>query len=89
MFKVEAVKPIAYDSPDHINPCGCKQDNFSNSKFNRRLYEILDNRSAFIADLGCAGGGFVNECVNDGYKAIGLEGSDVPYRNGLDRKSVV
>lgn len=83
MFKIVAEKPIAYDSPDHIIPLGCKQDNSSNKNFNRRLYEILNNPEAFIMDWGCAGGQFIKDCIDDGYKAIGLEGSDYPIKNNF------
>jgi hypothetical protein len=30
----------------------------------------------WILDLGCAGGGFVKDCLDDGRLAVGLEGSD-------------
>jgi len=34
------------------------------------------NRPLRILDLGCSGGGFVRDCINDGCLAVGIEGSD-------------
>ncbi len=33
-----------------------------------------------VLDLGCAGGGFVRECIDDGCIAVGVEGSDYSAR---------
>jgi len=34
-----------------------------------------------ILDMGCSGGGFVRNCLDDGCLAIGLEGSDYSKRH--------
>jgi SAM-dependent methyltransferase len=52
-------------------------DDSRNARFNAKLYSLLgERRSLRVMDLGCAGGGFVKDLVNDGHDAIGLEGSD-------------
>jgi len=77
MFNVITNYPVAYESPDHIWGHNPIENNYANTKFNHRLYEILDNLEAKITDWGCAGGGFIRECLDDGYAAVGLEGSDI------------
>jgi cyclopropane fatty-acyl-phospholipid synthase-like methyltransferase len=42
----------------------------------RGAWVYWPNIDLAILDLGCSGGGFVKDCVDDGYVAIGLEGSD-------------
>ena len=79
MFKVVASKPVAHDSPDHHWNGGSTQNSYTNENFNSRLYEII-SEGAFITDWGCAGGGFINNCIRDGYFAIGLEGDDRPLK---------
>jgi len=75
---VETNHPIAVDSLDHLYPFGTAVDNATNPKFNKKLYELFKklNRPLRILDLGCAGGGFVKDCLNDNHFAIGIEGSD-------------
>ena len=84
-MKVITDYPIALDSPDHLHPHGTAHDNFRSPEFNSKLYAIIAHRNRFaelslvkfrILDLGCAGGAFVNDCINDGHEAYGLEGSD-------------
>lgn len=75
-FTVDAVRPIAFDSPDHVMPHGTKRDNSRNPLFNRKLWLLFPNRKLALLDVGCAGGGFVKSCLEDGHLAIGLEGSD-------------
>src|SRR5262249_52883832 len=85
-------RPVAYDSPDHRFPTGTRRDNSRNRRFNVKLYQLLGRhmprvgpRGAWVywpnidlkvLDIGCAGGGFVKDCLDDGYLAVGLEGSD-------------
>jgi len=80
IIKVETKYPIALDSPDHTHPLGTKQDNSKNPFFNKRLYELLDERGFdkpyCVCDFGCAGGGLVEDIVNDGHIGLGLEGSN-------------
>jgi 2-polyprenyl-3-methyl-5-hydroxy-6-metoxy-1,4-benzoquinol methylase len=73
---VKCEKKIAYDSNDHLFPKGSKEDNSKNSRFNYKFYRSYGPIFLRILDLGCAGGKFVRECINNGCFAIGLEGSD-------------
>ncbi len=75
-FTLNTEKPVAVDSPDHLVPHGTKQDNSRNPLFNKKLYALFDHKPLYILDLGCAGGAFVRDCLDDGHLAIGLEGSD-------------
>jgi hypothetical protein len=75
-FILQAAKPLAEDSPDHLVPRGTKVDNSRNPFFNQKLYSLLPGHRLKILDLGCSGGGFVKSCIDDGHMAIGLEGSD-------------
>lgn len=72
---IETKKPVAIDSPDHLCPLGTAQDNSTNWYFNQKLYTLFGKRIK-VLDLGCSGGGFVRNCINDGHFAVGLEGSD-------------
>jgi SAM-dependent methyltransferase len=81
-FVLESERPIAVDSLDHLHPFGTIRDNSTNARFNAKLYALFPPRPLAILDLGCAGGGFVGECVQDGHRAVGLEGSDAPKRLG-------
>jgi hypothetical protein len=89
---VHAERGVAFESPDHQFPTGTRRDNSRNWRFNVKLYQLMGRkmprigpRGAWvywpnielkILDLGCSGGGFVKDCLDDGYLAIGLEGSD-------------
>lgn len=80
MFKVITNHIVAIESPDHISTLGPEptggpsMDNSRNRNFNTRLYQLVGKPS--VLDLGCSGGGFVKDCVDDGLLAVGLEGSD-------------
>lgn len=76
MIVVKTRKPIAYDSPDHIQPIGTRNDNSVNPAFNRKLYNLIKPKDVRLLDLGCAGGGFVKSILDDGGFAVGIEGSD-------------
>ncbi len=69
---------VALNSPDHIFPTGTRTDNSTNKFFNRKAYLLYQaqNKQLAILDIGCSGGGFVKECIENGHFAIGLEGSD-------------
>jgi SAM-dependent methyltransferase len=73
---------IAADSPDHVMPWGTKRDNSRNHRFNTKLYRLFEDKREplHVLDLGCSGGGFVRDCVNDGCLAVGLEGSDYSFK---------
>ncbi len=81
MFKVITNNPIAIDSPDHIFPAGTMRDNSRNRAFNHKLYKMFEHKTLYIMDLGCSGGGFVKDCIDDGHIAIGLEGSNYSQLN--------
>ncbi len=80
---VKAEKEVAYTSPDHLMPWGTRRDNSTNRHFNNKLYSLYsDNKEPLkILDMGCSGGGFVKNCLDDGCLAVGLEGSDFSKRN--------
>lgn len=85
MFKLKTDYPVAIDSPDHQRPLGTKNDNSKNRKFNEKLYKYLEEKGFekpyYIMDFGCAGGGFIADCAQDGHYAIGLEGSDYSLKH--------
>ncbi|MGO9681713.1 MAG: class I SAM-dependent methyltransferase [Beijerinckiaceae bacterium] len=77
LYKVETGRPIAIQSSDHKWPRGAAFDNSSNRNFNLKLYTFFNFRPDLrVMDLGCSGGGFVKSFLEDGYTAVGLEGSD-------------
>lgn len=76
MITINCEKAVAFDSPDHIMPWGTRKDNSRNKRFNEKLYGLYGGRILTILDMGCSGGGFVKDCIDDGNVAIGLEGSD-------------
>ena len=77
-INVAATRQVAISSPDHLHPHGTRRDNSRNPRFNEKLYALFPrmDRSLTLLDLGCSGGGFVRDCLNDGCLAVGLEGSD-------------
>jgi SAM-dependent methyltransferase len=78
---LSATRPVAIGSPDHLRPGGTMHDNSRNPRFNAKLYALFACRQDLrILDLGCAGGGFVRDCIEDGYLAVGVEGSDLSKR---------
>lgn len=81
-FEVLATAPLAADSADHLHPFGTAQDNSRNRRFNEKLYALWPGKTLRILDIGCAGGGFVADCVADGHEAIGIEGSDYSKSRG-------
>ena len=74
--------PVAYDSPDHLVPWGTRRDNSKNPRFNDKIYRLYAalGRPLRVLDLGCSGGGFIRDCINDGCLAVGIEGSDYSKR---------
>src|SRR5438876_1855878 len=77
-ISVRREREVAFASPDHLMPWGTRRDNSRNSRFNEKLYKLFAARKTplKILDMGCSGGGFVKDCIDDGCIAIGLEGSD-------------
>ena len=74
--------PLASSSPDYVHPHGTKQNNSRYLRFNTKIYQLLEvgQRPLTLLDLGCAGGGFVKSCLDDGCIAVGIEGSDYSMR---------
>jgi 2-polyprenyl-3-methyl-5-hydroxy-6-metoxy-1,4-benzoquinol methylase len=75
MIKVVTDHPIAYESLDHTEPLGTKQDNTHHKLFVRRTMEIFEGPVSHI-DLGCAGGGLVFDFLEYGNFSVGIDGSD-------------
>lgn len=73
--------PIAYESYDHIEPKGTKNDNTHHMAFVERVEELAGGNKINFADLGCAGGGLVKDFIDRGHKAVGIEGSDYSRQN--------
>lgn len=77
LYALQTAHPIAEDSADHVWPKGAAFANSTNRNFNLKMYDYFSNRSDLkIMDLGCAGGGLVRSVLEDGFEAVGLEGSD-------------
>lgn len=75
----ETEYPIATESEDHKNPHGVKLDNTRCPKFVQKCIQLWGLPK--LMDLGCAGGGLVNDFLEAGFPAIGIEGSDYCLRN--------
>jgi SAM-dependent methyltransferase len=73
---IETSKPIAYDSPDHIQPHGTASNNTTSPRFNGKLFEYIPAGEVRLLDIGCSGGGLVKSILDDGGFGIGIEGSD-------------
>ncbi|GEM_PF-1969692 len=71
-FFLDTDFPIAKDSLDYLYPLGAIRDNSRRQKFNDKLKKYPGS----VLDLGCAGGGFVKDCIDEGRIAVGLEGTD-------------
>ena len=72
--------PVAVESPDHLVPWGTANDNSRNQRFNARLIALVPHDRLSILDLGCSGGGQVRSFIEQGYLAVGVEGSDYSAR---------
>jgi FkbM family methyltransferase len=75
-IKMKTDKPVAFDSPDHIQPWGTANDNSTNTAFNEKLFWWLPKKDVSLLDIGCSGGGFVKSLIDAGCLAVGVEGSD-------------
>lgn len=101
-MKVLTKTPIAINSPDHLSPVGCINDNFTNAGFVKEASDWVKVRCAkdcsqcklpcgkcdkgckpSMIDLGCAGGALAVDFLENGWDAIGLEGSDHPKKRGF------
>ena len=81
-IRIETEKPVAYDSPDHIQPHGTANDNTTQPRFNRKLEAPDPRADVRLLDLGCSGGGLVKSILDDGGFAVGVEGSDYSRKIG-------
>jgi len=76
--------PVAVESLDHIHPHGTKRDNSTNIIFCVKIDRLLKQsfpRPFSSLDLGCAGGGLVEDLKTMGFTAVGLEGSDYSLKH--------
>jgi SAM-dependent methyltransferase len=80
-IKIITDYPIAYDSPDHIQPHGTKQDNHTSLGLIEELKQYLGVNTFSIMDIGCSGGQFIVDCDTDGHLAVGIEGSDYSIKH--------
>ena len=85
-FSVATNHPVAVDSLDHLHPCGAMRDNTKHSGFVAKvdwwvMAEKREGPCAFL-DIGCAGGGLVRQFHDNGWDAVGVEGSDYPKKHG-------
>lgn len=72
---------LAYDSPDHIEPHGTKNDNYTNLDLIKELESEFGHGGIKLLDVGCSGGQFVIDVYNNGNIAVGIEGSDYSLNN--------
>ena len=86
---VDTAKPVAIDSPDHIQPRGTKDDNSYNRKFNAKLRALPLPKPLRVLDLGCSGGAMVRTFIEGGDLAVGIEGSDYSKVRGRAEWSVI
>jgi 2-polyprenyl-3-methyl-5-hydroxy-6-metoxy-1,4-benzoquinol methylase len=74
---IQTTREVAYDSPDHKIPYGTRLNNSRHQRFNQKLYELYGiDVPLWVLDLGCSGGGFIKDCMDDGCMGVGIEGSD-------------
>jgi 2-polyprenyl-3-methyl-5-hydroxy-6-metoxy-1,4-benzoquinol methylase len=74
-------KPVAIDSPDHLQPHGTARDSSVNRRFNYKLQKWIPSQQLRVLDLGCSGGGFVKSILGEGGIAVGIEGSDYSQKH--------
>lgn len=67
---------------DSTHPWGSKNDETHCPLFVKACEREMPMRPLWFLDLGCAGGGLVEDFLDYGHVALGLEGSDWPLRNG-------
>lgn len=80
MVKVLTEHPVAYESYDHIEPKGARNDNTKNGAYVRGLIRKFGKDMKYM-DLGCAGGGFIAQFLFNEVFAIGIDGSDYGLKN--------
>jgi len=73
---IETEYPGAFESLDHLYPIGSVNDNFSSMDLISEVSAYFGiNNQISVLDLGCAGGKFICDFINQGDVAVGLEGS--------------
>jgi SAM-dependent methyltransferase len=86
VLTLETKHPIAFESPDHIAPCGTAYDNSTNGAFVLLMDDKMESERPGmphgILDLGCSGGQLVKDFKGFGWFAVGLEGSDYSAKHG-------
>lgn len=75
-WSVETNHPVALTSVDHLYPEGTARDNTHAPGTAQMLLSILPEEERSVLDIGCAGGGWVKDCLDLGFEAVGIEGSD-------------
>ena len=76
LITLETEYPVAIDSPDHIAPAGTIADNRTDKDYVKAVKEYFEeSKDTKILDMGCAGGQMIADFIEDGYTAVGLEGS--------------
>ncbi len=80
MTTVVTYHPVAVESYDHIEPKGTRNDNTKNGMYVRSLIRRFGADMRYM-DLGCAGGGFVAQFLNNNVFAVGIDGSDYGLKN--------
>ena len=81
IFSLTTDYPVAFDSLDHLYPFGTAQDNSRNASFNAKLLSYFPTTAFSVMDLGCSGGGFVKDMLDENVDAIGIEGSDYSLKH--------
>lgn len=80
MFGLKTYHPVALESRDHIVPGGTMMDSTNNPLFLQKVYSLFvlkpELRSFALLDLGCSSGRLVEQVIQDGHFAAGLEGCD-------------
>jgi Methyltransferase domain len=87
-LRFEAERPLAFDSPDHLEPRGTRNDNTRHPRFVRKAEALIGENIAHL-DIGCAGGGLVWDFTLAGHLSVGVEGSDYNLRNARAEWGVI
>ena len=74
LITLETENPVAIDSPDHIAPAGTIVDNRTNVDYVNAVKNYFDGPFK-VLDMGCAGAQMIADYIEEGYVAVGLEGS--------------
>jgi len=84
-ISLQTKHPVAFESPDHLQPWGTANDNSTNRKFvlfmAKRIEKESSGKSHGFLDLGCSGGQLVRDFKDLGWISAGLEGSDFSLKH--------